>query len=127
VRTCKVQTVDGEIEHGEASPFALMDFEREEAKCLACCATPMSDLTIEADIDPEPDAQFLPLMDFTAEVTRIEALTPTIKGVFLRVEGVEGALRCASSRASTSTYGSARKPRRARSRSRRRRRRTRSN
>ncbi|WP_035882380.1 NADH:ubiquinone reductase (Na(+)-transporting) subunit F [Cupriavidus metallidurans] len=88
--TCKVQTVDGEIEHGEASPFALMDFEREEAKCLACCATPMSDLTIEADIDPEPDAQFLPLMDFTAEVTRIEALTPTIKGVFLRVEGVEG-------------------------------------
>ena len=87
--TCKVQTLGGEIEHGEASPFALMDFEREEAKCLACCATPMSDLTIEADIDPEPDAQFLPLMDFTAEVTRIEALTPTIKGVFLRVEGAD--------------------------------------
>ncbi|WP_354684682.1 phenol 2-monooxygenase domain-containing protein [Cupriavidus necator] len=87
--TCKVQTLDGEIEHGEASPFALMDFEREEAKCLACCATPMSDLTIEADIEPEPDAQCLPLMDFTAEVTRIEALTPTIKGVFLRVEGAE--------------------------------------
>jgi phenol hydroxylase P5 protein len=49
----------------------------------------MSDLTIKADIDPEPDAQFLPLMDFTAEVTRIEALTPTIKGVFLRVEGAD--------------------------------------
>jgi phenol hydroxylase P5 protein len=87
--TCKVQTLAGEIGHGEASPFALMDFEREEAKCLACCATPMSDLTIEADVDPEPDALCLPLMDFTAEVTRIEALTPTIKGVFLRVEGAE--------------------------------------
>jgi phenol hydroxylase P5 protein len=87
--TCKVQTLGGEIGHGEASPFALMDFEREEAKCLACCATPMSDLTIEADVDPEPDALCLPLMDFTAEVTRIEALTPTIKGVFLRVEGAE--------------------------------------
>ena len=34
--TCKVQTVDGEIEHGEASPFALMDFERDEGRILAC-------------------------------------------------------------------------------------------
>ncbi len=85
--TCKVQTLEGEVEHGDASPFALMDFEREEAKCLACCARPLSDMTIEADIEPDPDAQCLPLLDFTAEVTRIEALTPTIKGVFLRVEG----------------------------------------
>ncbi len=85
--TCKVQTLEGELDHGEASPFALMDFEREEAKCLACCARPMSDMVIEADIEPDPDAQCLPLMDFTAEVVRIEALTPTIKGVFLRIEG----------------------------------------
>jgi phenol hydroxylase P5 protein len=49
--TCKVQVVDGEVEHGEASTFALMDFEREEQKCLACCATLQSDVTIEADID----------------------------------------------------------------------------
>ncbi|MCC2659040.1 MAG: phenol hydroxylase, partial [Panacagrimonas sp.] len=41
--TCKVQVVDGEIEHGEASPFALMDFERDERKTLACCATLQSD------------------------------------------------------------------------------------
>jgi phenol hydroxylase P5 protein len=38
--TCKVQVTDGEVDHGEASTFALMDFEREEGKCLACCATP---------------------------------------------------------------------------------------
>ena len=49
--TCKVDVLEGEIEHGEASPFALMDMERDEGKCLACCATPTSDLTIEADID----------------------------------------------------------------------------
>ncbi|QEZ43009.1 NADH:ubiquinone reductase (Na(+)-transporting) subunit F [Cupriavidus oxalaticus] len=85
--TCKVQTLQGELDHGEASPFALMDFEREEAKCLACCATPVSDMVIEADIEPDPDAQCLPLTDFTAEVVRIEALTPTIKGVFLRIDG----------------------------------------
>ena len=51
--TCKVQVVDGEVEHGEASAFALMDFEREEQKCLACCATLQSDVTIEADIDED--------------------------------------------------------------------------
>lgn len=84
--TCKVQTLDGELEHGEASPFALMDFERDEGKCLACCATATSDLTIEADIDPEPDAACLPLADYRARVTRIEQLTPTIKGVFLALE-----------------------------------------
>lgn len=37
--TCKVQVLDGEVEHGEVSDFALMDFERDEQKCLACCAT----------------------------------------------------------------------------------------
>ena len=49
--TCKVQVVDGEFEHGAASPFALMDVEREEGRCLACCATPTSDVVIEADVD----------------------------------------------------------------------------
>ena len=39
--TCKVQIVDGEVDHGQASNFALMDYEREEQKCLACCASSM--------------------------------------------------------------------------------------
>src|ERR1700676_4281273 len=77
--TCKVQVVDGDIDHGDASDFALMDFEREEGKCLACCATPMSDLVIEADIDEEPDAVNLPLRDYAATVTQIEDVTPTIR------------------------------------------------
>jgi phenol/toluene 2-monooxygenase (NADH) P5/A5 len=84
--TCKVQIVDGEVEHGEASGFALMDFEREEGKCLTCCAIPQSDLTIEADVDVEPDAQNLPVQDFIGEVTRLENLTPTIKGVWIRLQ-----------------------------------------
>ena len=35
--TCKCELLDGYVEHGEASPFALMDMEREEGKFLACC------------------------------------------------------------------------------------------
>lgn len=84
--TCKVQVVDGEVEHGEVSDFALMDFEREEQKCLACCATAESDLVIEAEIEEDPDARNLPVKDYQCVVTRIEDLTPTIKGIWLRPE-----------------------------------------
>ena len=55
--TCKVQVIEGEVDLGDASPFALMDFERDEGKCLACVATATSDLVIEAEIDEEPDAR----------------------------------------------------------------------
>ncbi|MGV8898553.1 MAG: NADH:ubiquinone reductase (Na(+)-transporting) subunit F [Burkholderiaceae bacterium] len=84
--TCKIQVVDGDIDHGEASDFALMDYEREEGLCLACCATLQSDLTIEADIDVEADAQNLPVHDFIGTVSRIENLSPTIKGVWIKLD-----------------------------------------
>ena len=84
--TCKVNVKDGEIEHGEASPFALMDFERDEGKALACCATLQSDAVIEADIDEDPDAQIIPVRDFPGTVSRIESVTPTIKAIFVRLD-----------------------------------------
>lgn len=88
--TCKVQVLDGEIDHGPISSFALMDFEREEGLCLACCATAETDVTIEADIDDEPDAMNLPVRTVMATVSRIEALTPTIKGVWAAIDDPEG-------------------------------------
>ncbi|OYT98865.1 MAG: phenol hydroxylase [Burkholderiales bacterium PBB1] len=82
--TCKVQVLDGECDHGASSNFALMDFERDEGKILACCATALGDVVIEADIDEDPDAQFLPLDDFDAELVEARMLTPTIRGLWLR-------------------------------------------
>ncbi|MCY1342004.1 Phenol hydroxylase P5 protein [compost metagenome] len=84
--TCKVQVLDGEIEHGEASSFALMDFEREEQKCLACCATAESDIVIEAEVEEDPDSLNLPVRDHFGVVSRIETLTPTIKGLWIRLD-----------------------------------------
>jgi len=84
--TCKVSVVDGEVDHGEASSFALMDFERDEGKALACCARLQSDVTIEAEIDEDPDAESIPVRDFAGTVTRIENLTPTIKGIFIELD-----------------------------------------
>jgi phenol hydroxylase P5 protein len=82
-----VQVLDGEIEHGHASPFALMDFERDERKCLACCATAQSDITIEADVDEDVDARHFPVRDHTGRVKETIDLTPTIKGIFIELEG----------------------------------------
>lgn len=79
--TCKVQVVDGEYEIGDASPFALMDVERDERKILACCALARSDLIIEADVDDEPDARHIPMRDFEGRVAEIRELTPTIRGI----------------------------------------------
>ncbi|WP_300662238.1 NADH:ubiquinone reductase (Na(+)-transporting) subunit F [Hydrogenophaga sp.] len=84
--SCKVQVCDGEVDHGAANPFALMDFERDEGKTLACCCTLQCDTTIEADIDDEPDAEVIPVKDFAATVTRVEDLTPTIKAIHLALD-----------------------------------------
>lgn len=88
--TCKVTVLDGEVEHHHASSFALMDVERDEGRALACCATLCSDVTIEADVDEEPDAERLAVGDHRARVSRIEDLTPTVKLIGLALE--DGAL-----------------------------------
>ncbi len=84
--TCKVEVLDGEVDHGAASPFALMDFEREEGWTLACSATAQTDVCIEADIDEEPDAVVRPVRDFTGTVSRLEHLTSDILGIWLTTE-----------------------------------------
>lgn len=84
--TCKVQVTSGDVDHGPANPFALMEMERDDGMTLACCATLLSDTTIEADLEDEPDAQVIAVRDFTATVARIQVLTPTIKALHLRLD-----------------------------------------
>ncbi len=84
--TCKVQVTEGEYDHGNASPFALMDMERDEGKVLACCCKPESDLVIEADIDVDPDFEGFPVEDFIAEVVEMVDLSPSIKGITLQLD-----------------------------------------
>ncbi len=84
--TCKVQITEGYVDHGAANPFALMDFERDEGKTLACCATLQSDVAVEADIDEDPDARIIAVTDFNTIVSRIETLTPTIKAIWLKLD-----------------------------------------
>lgn len=84
--TCKVQVMEGDADVGAASPFALMDMEREEGVVLACCALPESDLVIEADVDVDPDFAGYSVEDYQATVVAMEDLSPTIKGVRLQLD-----------------------------------------
>lgn len=84
--TCKLQVLEGEVDVGAASPFALMDMERDEGKVLACCAIPQSDLVIEADIDVDPDFAGHSVQDYRAIVFALDDLSPTIKGLRLKLD-----------------------------------------
>jgi phenol/toluene 2-monooxygenase (NADH) P5/A5 len=72
--TCKCDVVDGDVDHGEASSFALMDFERDEGKLLTCSARPRSDVTIEADIDVDDDIEMYAVEDFTGTLVDKEVI-----------------------------------------------------
>lgn len=84
---CKTDVVDGEVDHGPASPFALMDFEREDGKTLACCATLMADTTIEADVEEDPDARRIAVRDFEGVVVALDDLTHDVKGLRIAIDG----------------------------------------
>ena len=83
--TCKVQVLEGEVEHQASSAFALMDIEREEGKCLACVTTLRSDCVVEADVECDPDAQNLAIRDWVGRVVRLTDLSPTVKGIWLEL------------------------------------------
>ncbi|MDN5718239.1 MAG: 2Fe-2S iron-sulfur cluster-binding protein [Janibacter sp.] len=84
--TCKVDKLDGEVDLGEASTFALMDFERDEGKLLTCCAKPREDVTIEADLDVDEDMEVFPVEDFTGTVVVLEDIAQDTKRLVVELD-----------------------------------------
>jgi phenol hydroxylase P5 protein len=84
--TCKADVVDGEVEHGDASTFALMDFERNEGKALLCTATPRSDVVIEADIEADDGLPTHAVDDYTATVLTIDDVAQDTRRVVLELD-----------------------------------------
>ncbi|MBS4730323.1 2Fe-2S iron-sulfur cluster binding domain-containing protein [Mycobacterium sp. SM1] len=85
--TCKVQVLEGEVEHNDASSFALMDYERTEGKALICVATPNSDIVFEADVDVEEGVVFHPVRDYTGTVTAIEDCARATRRLLIELNG----------------------------------------
>lgn len=84
--TCKVDKLDGEVDLGEASSFALMDFERDEGKLLTCCAKPREDVTIEADLDVDEDMEVHPVEDYTGTVVVLEDIAQDTKRLVVELD-----------------------------------------
>ncbi|WP_418179323.1 NADH:ubiquinone reductase (Na(+)-transporting) subunit F [Aliarcobacter lanthieri] len=84
--TCKVEVLEGEVNLGSASSFALMDSERDDGYCLACTATINDDVVIEADIEVDIDARTIPIKDIWGTVIKKEMLTPRILGLWIELD-----------------------------------------
>lgn len=81
---CKAMVLEGDVDPGEPSTYALMDFERQQGFALLCSSVPESDLVIEVDAGPVEEVfQGAPILDFQTEVKEITRLTHDIRGVRL--------------------------------------------
>ncbi|MBK6870451.1 MAG: 2Fe-2S iron-sulfur cluster binding domain-containing protein [Kineosporiaceae bacterium] len=84
--TCKVEVIDGEVDHGASSAFALMDIERDEGKTLLCCATPRSDVVFEADLDADEEAPSHAVQDYTGTVTAVQDIATDTRRVLIELD-----------------------------------------
>lgn len=84
--TCKVQVLDGEIDHHDASDFALLEFERTEGKALICVATPLSDVTIEADVDAEEGVVFHSVRDYAGILVTLEDIARDTRRLVIELD-----------------------------------------
>lgn len=84
--TCKAEVLDGEVDHGASSSFALMDFERDEGKLLPCCATPRSDVTIEGDLDVDESIEVFPVADYTATVVELSDIAEQTRRLVVELD-----------------------------------------
>ena len=84
--TCKAEVVDGDVDHGEASSFALMDFERDEGKLLLCTATPRGDVVVEADVDAEEGMPVHPVDDYDGTVVTVEDVAVDTRRIVVRLD-----------------------------------------
>jgi phenol hydroxylase P5 protein len=83
--TCKAQVLDGELDLGDASPYALLDSERDEGAALLCVAKPKSDLTIEGEVDSEEGVDVHPVRDYSGTVEEIDDLAPNVRRLGIRL------------------------------------------
>ena len=84
--TCKAEVLDGDVDHGEASGFALMDFERDEGRTLLCCAMPRSDVVIEAEVDVDDDLPVHPVDDYRGTVVSVEDIALETRRVVIELD-----------------------------------------
>lgn len=84
---CRGKVVSGEFDHGKVSPGGLSDADKAEGITLFCCATPLSDLTIEnRQISRTPT---IPVKTLPARIEVLEKKAPDVITLGLRLPASE--------------------------------------
>ena len=84
--TCKSQVLDGDLDLGDASPYALLESERDEGAALICVARPRSDLTIEGEVDRDEGVDIHPVRDFTGTLTELQDAAPDVRRLGIELD-----------------------------------------
>ena len=84
--TCKCDVLEGEVDQGAATSFALMDFERDEGKTLTCCAKPQSNVTIEADLEVADELEVHPVEDFVGTIVSLTDIAANTKRLVVKLD-----------------------------------------
>lgn len=84
--TCKADLLEGDVDYGDASGFALMEFERDEGKLLLCQARPRADVVIEGDVEVDEGLELSAVQDFTGTVVEIEDIAREIRLVRIELD-----------------------------------------
>jgi phenol hydroxylase P5 protein len=84
--TCKAEIVEGEVDHGDSSPYALLDMERDEGQALICTARPRSDVVIEGEIDVPDGVEMHPVRDLVAIVAAVAAPRADVRVLTLELD-----------------------------------------
>jgi phenol/toluene 2-monooxygenase (NADH) P5/A5 len=84
--TCKAQVLDGDIDHGDASPYALLDTERDEGSALICVAMPRGDLVIEGEVEAEEGVAIHPVRDYTGVVHSVEEPARSVRKLVIDLD-----------------------------------------
>ena len=83
--TCKAQVLDGDLDLGDASPYALLESERDEGAALICVAKPRSDVTIEGEVDAEEGVDVHPVRDYAGVVEILDEVAPDVRRLLIRL------------------------------------------
>jgi CDP-4-dehydro-6-deoxyglucose reductase, E3 len=81
---CKATVVAGDVSLGAYQPAALSSDERARGRVLMCCATPLSELSIELDDDAQARVA---VPQYDARVERLEPLAHDVMALGLALEG----------------------------------------
>jgi phenol hydroxylase P5 protein len=84
--TCKAQVLDGDLDLGDASPYALLESEREEGAALICVARPRGDVTIEGEVDIEEGVDVHPVRDFTGTLTGLADAAANVRRLVIELD-----------------------------------------